>query len=178
MEAARTTTRLILAITFLLIVTGLSSCGEDEDPQAAYYVRFEINGESFSFNGLTFATFSTADDLYLCGIGGFRDNGQAAENMLSVLIGSQEPVRSGVTYSGLVRPGQDAPAPTVFFSYLDGEGTTFGNRYGDHDLNKVTVTALADDYVKGTFSGKIYLVTDPEAAANELKGEFFVKRTN
>lgn len=171
--------RQILLVSLSAIL--MTACKKDKGGDSGgdgYYVKFKLNGTEMQFKGMPYATFSVADDIYLGGFGASREQG-VTENMMSVLVGSLENIKAGVTYTGLIHPPvTGGPTPAVFFSYIDAEGVTFANLYEDNAINIVTITSLDSKEVKGTFSGVMHKVVDPTSAAIPVSGDFFVKRIN
>lgn len=166
-------------ILFLAAAILLAGCSKDKKGSASgdYYFKFSVNGQSYNFEGNPYATFSQSNGLYLGGFGSFKDMSVGTKNVVSALVGSTTALKTG-TYSGLLYPPSGGNSPTVFFSWIDENGKTFGNLYQDNATNIVTITELTNSSVKGTFSGKIYDVLQPGSAAMSFSGEFLVKRVN
>jgi|GEM_PF-6702529 len=103
-----------ILLVFLSAILMLA-CKKDKDSDSdgdEYYIKFKLDGTELQFKGMPYATFSVADDIYLGGFGASKEQG-VTENMMSVLVGSLESIRAGVTYTGLIYPpvtGGSTPA--------------------------------------------------------------------
>ncbi|MDP4286192.1 MAG: hypothetical protein Q8891_17420 [Bacteroidota bacterium] len=169
-----TVSLLLLSITIMIF----AGCGKkDGSTSSDYYLRFTVSGKSFTFKGYPYASFSQDNGIYMAGIGSFQDQGVGTKNVASVLIGSLTAIKEG-TYSGLIAPPGGGNTPSIFFSYIDDTGKTFGSLYDDNATNTVTVTSLTGTSIKGTFSGKIYDMLDANASPMSFEGDFYVTRVN
>jgi len=165
----------LIILSFALL---LGICAKSKsDGSGEYYFKFTAGSQSFTYTGNSYATLSTSDDIYMAGIGGFKDMSVGTKNVASVLVGSLNPIANG-TYSGLVYQGTGGNTPKIFLSWIDANGKTFGSLYQDYATNTVTITQLSSSVVKGTFSGKIYDVSSSGSAPINFSGEFYVKRMN
>ena len=165
---------LLLSITIMM----LAGCGKKNSSTSSdYYFRFTLSGKSYNFKGYSYASFSQDNGIYMAGVGSFQDQNVGTKNVASVLIGSLSNIKEG-TYSGIIAPPSGGNTPSIFFSYIDDTGKTFGSLYDDNATNTVTVTSLTGTSIKGTFSGKIYDVLDPNASPMSFEGDFYVKRVN
>lgn len=167
----------LLALTITLTLAGCSKKGDGGPDSGDYYFKFTVGSQSYNYTANSYATFSTADDIYLAGIGGFEDMSVGTKNVASVLVGSLNTITQS-TYAGLVYPGSDGNTPKVFFSWIDGNGKTYSSLYQDNATNTLTITRLSSSSVSGTFSGKIYDISASGSAAITYSGEFYVKRVN
>lgn len=167
----------LLSLTIILALAGCSKKGSNGPGSGDYYFKFTAGGQSYNYTANSYATFSTSDDIYLAGIGGFEDMSVGTKNVASVLLGSLNTITQS-TYSGLVYPGTAGNTPKIFFSWIDGNGKTYSSLYQDNATNTVTISQLSSSSVKGTFSGKIYDVSSSGSAGIAYSGEFYVKRVN
>lgn len=167
----------LLAALLLFLMMGCGKKGGGGPSSSDYYVKFKVDGQQYTFKGYPYATFTYSDDMYLIGVGGFKEEGVGTKNAASILVGSLTEIKEG-TYSGLIHPPSGGAAPTVFIAYIDQNGKTFSNLYKDNATNTVTITSLNETSVKGHFSGKIYDVVNQENTPHEYSGDFFVKRVN
>lgn len=168
---------LLLSLFVILIFAG---CGKKNDSDASgsnYYVKFNVAGKSFEYKGSPYASFSQDNGLYIGGVGAFKDMGVGTKNVVSVSISSNSAIQTN-TYSGLVNISSGGTTLAVIFAYIDENGKSFGNHYEDNADNKVTITSLSQNSVKGTFSGKIYEILNQAASPLSFSGEFYVKRMN
>ncbi|MCO5286559.1 MAG: hypothetical protein M9898_09115 [Chitinophagaceae bacterium] len=168
---------LVICLSPLLLLSSCSKKGSDGPGGGDYYFKLNVGGQSYTYTANSYATLSSSGDIYMAGIGGFRDMSVGNKNVASILVGSLSPIGQG-TYKGLVYPGTSGNTPAVFFSWIDADGTTFSSLYQDNATNTVQITQLSSASVKGTFSGKIYNALATGSPAIAFTGEFYVKRVN
>lgn len=164
----------LLLLVSVLLFSGCSKSGNDGG-SGNYYFTFTVNGKTTNFKGNPYASFNESNGLYYGGAGAFQDMNVGTKNVVSALVSSSSSIKAG-TFTGLVAVPSGGDTPAVIFSWIDENGKTYSSVYQDNATNTVTITELTGASVKGTFSGKIYDILQPNAAGMSFSGEFYVKR--
>lgn len=162
-------------LLFLFSVVLFTSCSKSNSGGSDYYFKFTVNGKTTTFKGNPYATFNESGGLYYGGAGAFQDMNVGTKNVVSALVSGTSSIKTG-TFKGLVSVPSGGDTPAVIFSWIDENGKTYSSVYQDNATNTVTITAITGSSVKGTFSGKIYDLMQPNAAEMSFSGEFYVKR--
>lgn len=165
----------ILNLVILVAVILLSGCSKSDNGGGDYYFKFTLNGKTTTFKGNPYGSFNESGGIYYGGAGAFQDMNVGTKNVVSALVSSASSIKAG-TFTGLVSVPSGGDTPAVIFSWIDENGKTYSSMYQDNATNTVTITDLTGSSVKGKFSGKIYDVLQPNAAAMNFSGDFYVKR--
>ena len=156
---------------FILCTTGISCKKSSDGGEPKYYMRFKENGTQVAYNTTAQAAFSSASGLYMCVL-----NGLDPKSNMNIILTDKSPIAANINYTEQILPG--LANSYVFITYQNSNGVSFlsGNPLADQDASaKVTLTAITDDYVKGTFSGKL---TNGSTIVTITEGEFILKRVN
>lgn len=162
-------------LLLLFGLTTVSSCSKendaDEKEEHEYYISFQANGKLVEFRNqpLLMAGFAEQGGYYLGGITGSGENG----SNFGFVIVNDSPVTKG-TYSSLTVLSGGKTG--VLFAYKQKDSEVI---YSSSDiitalLSTVTITELTEEFVRGTFSGKVKASDNPDISITN--GEFFVKR--
>jgi hypothetical protein len=165
-----------LAVLFALSIV-MFSCKKSSSSSSGYYMSGNFNGSAKTFNSTVIASKSNlGPGIYSLTIVGTSKTEESALELWSdqdnFVAGSTYPVSAlnGTTYNSLsyVSPlGSSAPS-SIWNSTYD-----FGSV---NQSFTCTITEATSTYVKGTFSGVIYMATDSAQVTQSVTGgEFYAK---
>lgn len=181
----------VLKPFILLLTITLSSCSEDEANglSSEFYIKFNANGNSFSFEGNSadnnvLGTFNVLEadetDQYASGITAVSDG-----NNISILIGTIEEAMVNTVYTNYITETPMVKADTYVSALSTDSGlTAFGSLNQELLLlldgviadSEIVFTEVTDTYLKGTFSGTWYNFEENNVGISISNGEFMVKR--
>lgn len=158
------TTKLLFVCGLFSIAAGLSSCSKKSDtsPTISAGISASINGTATSFNtaaaGVKTTTTGTVNgtSTTLTGIavGGKSSSG----GILEIVIAAQT-IKAGTTLKTINADDESALTGAAFIYAPNGDADNGYITQADNN-SSVTITAITDTNVQGTFSGTVYEFDD------------------
>jgi hypothetical protein len=170
----KSTLKLFALLAFALLVF---SCKKSSSTSSSYYFKGTFNGKAKTFNTTAIASKSNlGNGTYSLSIVGAN----SAEESAIALWSDQDNFTAGSTYSvsalggttsntlSFIAPlGSSAPSSIWNTTYM------YGNVTESFTCN---ITEATSTYVKGTFSGVLYMNTDSAVVSQTVQdGQFYVK---
>lgn len=176
-------TLMLLLISFNLVSCSSNDDGNGDDqgnPPSEWYIHFELNGESVTHDE---AAFSNVQHY---------DNGNRSAIILgaskNTLNNPQENLRQISMVLGNLRQENDLGVGTYAISghFADPEyNYTINMTYGGPNFATVstevtlTIEEITDTYVKGSFSGDMFVAESPNTIVYEIRnGDFKLQRND
>ena len=156
-------TKILTFLTALTLI--LSSCSNDDNGNQNYYIKTKINGEQVVYRYDANASFPLNDNT----ISGYA---KATPNEQFPAFSFEITDPTGINVQNYTEPNSD-----MIFRLSIEDNITYTSQHGDVDDFNINITEITNNYVKGTFSGKVYLVQSIEGTNFSLtEGEFYLKR--
>lgn len=162
----------LLFTCILLSALALNGCKKKSDSSASFYMKFKVDGTAKSFSGETAAVFTALSGVNACSLVGEVSTGD--NNGMGIALYSESEFAAGASYTDAVIPTVGTPGATLV--YTDDAHVQFSSILASVPGVTVTITELTADHVKGTFSGKVRLVTGGSTEYSITEGEFNIKR--
>jgi hypothetical protein len=170
----KSTLRLIVLFTFLALIF---SCKKSSSSSSNYYFNGTYNGSSKTFNSTVIAAKSNlGTGIYNLTIVGTNQNEESALTLWS----DQDNFTAGTTYSMNALNG--TTYNSLSFVSPIGSATPSSIWNTTYDYGSVnqsftcTITEATSTYVKGTFSGVLYMATDSAVVSQTVTtGQFYAK---
>ena len=147
----------------------LFSCNSDDsgndNGNSGYYIRAKIDGELTEYKFDATASFPLNDN---------RISGYAKSNPNQTFPAFNFDITdpTGIKVKNYTEPNNDM----IFRLSIEGMVTYHSLHGGTEDFN-INITEITNDYVKGTFGGKVFLAQSNDGSNFTLtEGEFFLKR--
>jgi hypothetical protein len=164
-------------IVLFAFTTFIFSCKKSTSSTSGYYFKANFNGSPKAFNTTVLATKS---DM---GNGTFSLSIAAAttsEEAGLVLWSDQDNFTAGTTYPLLALNGQTYNSLSYISPLGSSSPSSFWNSTYDYgsvtESFTCTITEATSTYIKGTFSGILYLNTDSALVSKTVDaGEFYAK---
>ncbi len=172
--------RLFTILLFMLIVSVLSAgCSKGDDGSSPgdggdHYMKFTINGVTKEYRGNTLAQFTNPG--YDASMVALKDATDFSANTMSVVLSSETPFATNATYTEAFTATGDIGAFLIYIDELGNIFTSLGSTLAPDAKVTVQFTFIADSYVKGNFSGKLYEDAFTSAAYTVTNGSFYLKR--
>ena len=164
-------------ITFFALTVIIFSCKKSSISTSGYYFKGNFNGSPKTFNTTVLASKSNmGNGTYSLSIVGATTSEEAGP----VLWSDQDNFTAGNTYPISALDGQTFNS----LSYLSPLGSSAPSSLWNttYDFGNVsesfscTITEATSTYVKGTFSGVLYMATDSAIVSKTVDGgEFYAK---
>jgi hypothetical protein len=185
---------------FLLAIMVVSaSCkkdGGDDGPDGdgdntEFYIRFKADGTAADYksNAITQVLPVSQKKLYSCMLQGYKDFTVTNNNLMSLVIWSENPI-AAKTYRNADNAvnSDNEKIPQVLITYLDGNKVSYQSQGVflsslppfDKILSNVvvTITEVSQSRIAGSFSGTLYKATDAtfSTTVKITDGKFNLKR--
>lgn len=159
-------TKLLTLFTTLTFI--LSSCSSNDDQNQGnqnYYIKTKINGELVEYKINASASFPLNDKR----ISGYA---KAVANQPYPAFDFEIIDPTGIKVKNYATPNNDM----IFRLAIEGM-ITYTSQNGNAEDFQINITQITNDYVRGTFSGKVFLAQSTDGASFSLtEGEFYLKR--
>ncbi len=160
-------TKLLILVTTLAAI--FSSCSNDDDlnqnSNQNYYIKTKINGDLAEYK------YDATVSLPLNGntISGYA---KAVPNQPFPAFDFEITDQTGIKVKNYAEPTNDM----IFRLAIEGM-ITYTSQHGNVEDFKINIIEITNDYVKGTFSGIVFLAQSTDGANFTLtEGEFYLKR--
>lgn len=170
----KTTLKLIALLSFSALIF---SCKKSSSSSSTYYFSGSFNGSSKTFNTTVIAAKSNlGSGVYNLTIVGTNKNEESALTLWS----DQDNFTAGTTYNisalnGTTNNSLSYVAPIGSADPTSIWNTTYNLGNVDQSFT-CTITEATSTYVKGTFSGVIYMNTDSAVVSQTVTtGQFYAK---
>jgi hypothetical protein len=169
-------TTLKATVLFALAVT-FFSCRKSSESNTTFYFQGNFDGSEKSFNTSVIASKSSLDSaIYYLSVAGASDTEASA----IVLWSDQDNFTAGSTYTVTALNGSKNNELS-YYSLLGSSApsTIWNTTYNYGHINQqftCTITEITSAYIKGTFSGVLYMNTDSAVVSKTVdSGRFYAK---
>ena len=189
---------LVAAIAFSVLYSCKKSDnggGPSNTNTSGYSVSFKANGVQIKYTSETFATvaYTATNKLYTAILEGYHDYNTAGEDHIAILLYDSNPITTSTYQDPQKAVGANGnKVPQVLINYykdasnnyismglfVDENGVPAAGTEAAVADAKVTITKLTSSSVEGTFSGTVFLSSDPSFQKKVVitDGKFTLKR--
>ena len=161
-----------LFLFFVFILIGCSNDNDSDLPKSDYYISFDVNNKNVEYTSVISA--SRYDNL-ANGIFGVGLSGADSNNALLIYLYDTASISIG-NYTGDIIPNKYIIKAMISFGTQTEGFTSAATNISNVAKANVTVTAITDTYIEGTFSGTLVSNSDYNTITHTIKnGEFKLK---
>lgn len=157
----------IITLIPVLLLVFFVSCKKDSKTPASgsYYVKFQFNGTQKQYTAAVTGILGSSASPDGCDIIGYASGTHPAGVTISIVDNSA--ITTNKAYTQAVG----------IFTYVDESGIAYvaGSSFENTSFN-LTITEIASDHIKGTFSASLQKEGTPIEYVNATNGEFYVNR--